>query len=83
MRSMGKTSKQLNADIAESLSRGNAASDRYYIRIKTAPYQQWTTPSGWSWAALAEAKKGARKADAQWMAVELMDRETGKKVRYK
>lgn len=58
------------------------ATDRYYIRIKTAPHQQGRVPSGWSWANLEEAKRGARKADAQWMSVELIDGETGKKIRY-
>ena len=58
------------------------ATDRYFIRIKTAPHQQWMVPSGWSWANLDEAKRGARKADKQWMTVELIDSETGKKVPY-
>lgn len=56
---------------------------RYYIRIKTAPHQQWTVPAGWTWEDLEEAKLGASKADAQWMAVELMDKETGRKVRWR
>jgi hypothetical protein len=69
-------------DPVDAASRFDRATDRYYIRIKTAPHQQWMVPSGWSWANLEEAKRGARKADAQWMAVELVDGETGKKLRY-
>lgn len=56
---------------------------RYYIRIKTAPHQQWEVPAGWSWDDLDEAKTGASKADAQWMAVELIDSETDQKVRWR
>jgi len=56
---------------------------RYYIRIKTEPHQQWTVPAGWTWDDLDEAKIGAAKADEQWMAVELMDSETGRKVRWR
>lgn len=63
----------------ESLYGGHG---RYYLRIKTAPHQQWTVPAGWSWDALTEAKAGARKADEQWMAVELIDRTTGKKISF-
>jgi hypothetical protein len=55
---------------------------RYYIRIKTAPSQQWEQPAGWNWDDLDEAKIGAAKAAELWMAVELMDSETGKKVRW-
>jgi hypothetical protein len=71
---MTKYSKQLDTEIAEA---------RYYLRIKTAPYNQWMVPSGWSWGDLNDAKIGARKADAQWMKVELRDSQTGKSVRYK
>jgi hypothetical protein len=56
---------------------------RYYLRIKTAPHEQWTVPAGWSWEDLDDAKIGAAKADEQWMAVELMDSETGNKVRWR
>lgn len=57
--------------------------DRYYLRVKTAPHQQWTRPVGWSFDDLDEAKRGARMADAQWMAVELIDAKTDRKVRYR
>lgn len=56
---------------------------RYYIRIKTAPHQQWEVPAGWNWDDIDEAKIGAAKADEQWMAVELVDSETGSKVRWR
>lgn len=56
---------------------------RYYIRIKKAPHEQWMVPAGWSWDDLDEAKTGASKADAQWMAVELIDSETDRKVQWR
>ena len=86
---MKKSSAQLDREITKALSRSSSQrvhstrkDQRYYLRIKTAPHQQWMVPAGWSWDDLTNAKAGARKADAQWTAVELIDGETGKKVRF-
>lgn len=52
-------------------------SKRYYLSIKTAPEQGWQQPYGWEWDALGEAVRGARQADAKWMAVRLLDSVSG------
>lgn len=57
--------------------------ERYYLRVKTSPHEPWKRPLGWSYDDLDEAKQGARKADAHWMRVELMDARTGRKIRYR
>jgi hypothetical protein len=45
--------------------------ERYYLRIKTAPHQQWQVLAGWTANSLA---------DARWMAVMVIDSQTGEKI---
>lgn len=57
--------------------------DRYHLSIQTSPHESWTVPMGWTWSDLDAAREGARRADAQWMRVRLVDGRTGRSVRYR
>lgn len=53
---------------------------RYYLSIKTAPHQQWMQPMGWTADTLEAARAMRLKADKLWMAVKVIDSETGATV---